>query len=158
MADDSQPAAKPAPPPRRGFSIHVVRIAKVVLARAEAALKPLDLTPMAFETMMRILEGEGLSQKELSEQLDTYAPKMVGLIDGLEQRGLVERRISAADRRRHSLLLTAEGRRVLERAALAAEALEQELFGSLSAKDSARFEALAQRLEDDERKRAARGA
>lgn len=141
-----------------GFGSHVVRLAELVLARANAALQPLELTPLAYATMTCISDGEGLSQMELSRQLDMYAPKMVGLLDGLEERGLVERQVSPADRRQHMLFLTPEGEALLQRAASVAAALEEELFGSLPDEDKARLEALVERLEETERLRAATAA
>ena len=131
----------------RGFGSHVVRLADLVLARANAALQPLELTPLAYATMTCISDGEGMSQMELSRQLNMYAPKMVGLLDGLEERGLLERKVSPADRRQHRLFLTPKGEALLERAAAVATALEDDLFGSLPDEDKARFEALVERLE-----------
>jgi DNA-binding MarR family transcriptional regulator len=151
---DPKSAPKQAPISlRRGFGSHVVRLAELALARAEAALQPLELTPLAYETMVCIGDGDGMSQTELSRQLSMYAPKMVGLLDGLEKKGLVERKVSPTDRRRHMLLLTPEGQELLQRAGPIAAALERELFGSLPEEDKARFEALVERLEAIERKR-----
>jgi DNA-binding MarR family transcriptional regulator len=83
---------------------------------------------------------------------------MVGLLDGLEKRGLVERKVSPADRRQHMLLLTPKGEALLQRAAAVAAALEEELFGSLPDEDKARFEALVERLEETEGERGAAAA
>ena len=149
MATDPPPERDAPPAPRRGFGAHVVRLADLVLARAEAALQPFDLTPLAFDTMVCISAGEDLSQVELSRKLNKYAPKLVGLLDGLEARGLIERKINPADRRRHNLGLTPVGRTLLQRAAAAAAALEQELFGELPKADKDRLTALVDRLEAD---------
>ncbi len=156
---DPKSARKHAPIAlHRGFGSHVVRLADMVLARANAALQPLELTPLGYGTMACIADGDGLSQMELSRQLNMYAPKMVGLLDGLEKRGLVERKVSPADRRQHMLLLTPKGEALLQRAAAVAAALEEELFGSLPDEDKARFEALVERLEETEGERGAAAA
>jgi DNA-binding MarR family transcriptional regulator len=156
MSVDPQGAGRLAPTSRRrGYGSLLVRIAKLALTRAEAALRPLDLTPLAYETMICIAEGDGLSQKELSDRLNRYAPKMVGVIDALEKRGLVERKVSEADRRRRRLVLTPKGHGLLLRAGAVAATLEEELFGSLPDQDKSRFEALARRLEAGEGKREA---
>jgi DNA-binding MarR family transcriptional regulator len=133
--------------PGRGFGNYAVRLGEVVLARAEVALAPLNLKPLAYDTMICILDGHGMSQLDLSRRLGIYAPKMVGLLDGLEKRGLVERKVSPIDRRRHELVLTPNGHELLERAASVASALEDELFGCVPDTDKVRFEALVQRLE-----------
>lgn len=66
---------------------------------------------------------EPLSQRDAAALLMIDRTTMVALVDGLERRGLVERRGHPADRRKNTLVLTAEGAAVLERAdAVAAEA------------------------------------
>tara|TARA_R110002110_G_scaffold86240_2_gene225078 strand:+ start:758 stop:1231 length:474 start_codon:yes stop_codon:yes gene_type:complete len=145
-----KPEAKPqrAPTsPHRGFGNHAVRLGELVLARAEAALAPLDLKALAYDTMICILDGHGMSQQDLSRRLGIYAPKMVGLLDDLEKRGLVERKINPSDRRRHELVLTTSGHDILQRAAVIGAALEEELFGGIPDKDKAHFIALVQQLE-----------
>ena len=130
-----------------GFASLVVRLAGLVMAHGEKALAPLGLTPRAFEAMNCILNGQGMSQQDLSQSLGLYAPQMVGLIDDLEQRGLVHRGVSPTDRRRRVLSLTPSGRALLNRASKLAETLELELFGSVTEDDRARFEALIDRFE-----------
>ncbi len=132
---------------RRSFGSQAVRLGEIVFARAEAALAPLDLTPLAYDAMVCILEGHGMSQQDLSRRLGIYAPKMVGVLDGLEKRGLVERKISPTDRRRHELILTPVAHELLQRATAIGAALEEALFGCVSTEDKARFAALVQRIE-----------
>lgn len=137
--------------PRRGFGGHVIRLSDLVLARAETALAPLGLKPLALDTMFCILDGEGLSQQGMSRQLGIRAPKMVGVLDGLENQGLVERNVSPSDRRRHVLRLTPKGHALAKRASAIAAALERELFGCVPEEDKARFALLVKRLEQAER-------
>jgi DNA-binding MarR family transcriptional regulator len=53
------------------------------------------------------------SQQQLSDSLHVNRTMMVKLIDGLEARGLVERRRNPADRRSYALYPTDEGRKAL---------------------------------------------
>lgn len=132
---------------RQGFASHAVQLGELVLCRVDAALTPFGLKARDYDAMVCIRRGDGLSQQELSCWLGAYAPQMVGLIDGLEKRGLAERRVSGSDRRRHELFLTPAGDDLLDRAAAAAAALEAELFGDISERDRARFRALVERIE-----------
>jgi DNA-binding MarR family transcriptional regulator len=136
----------------RGFGYQVVRLAELAMAHGERALAPLGLTPRVFEAMNCIVNRQGMSQQDLSRRLGLYAPQMVSLIDGLEQRGLVKRHISPTDRRRHVLSLTPSGKALLKSAAKIAENLELELFSSVTKDDMARFEAIIGRLEALEKK------
>lgn len=133
--------------PGRGFGSVVVRLSDIVLARAKVALAPFELTPLGYDAMVCILEGDGLSQQELSRKLNMYAAKIVPLIDGLETRSLVERQVSPVDRRRHQLRLTANGVALLKRAAVVALALDQELFGAVPDREKAHITSLVERLE-----------
>jgi DNA-binding MarR family transcriptional regulator len=66
-------------------------------------------------SVLSTLEAVGpCSQQQLVEALHVNRSVMVKLIDGLEARGLVERRRNPDDRRSHALYPTAAGRRELE--------------------------------------------
>lgn len=133
--------------PHRSYANHAVRLGELVLARFEAAVAPLGIKALALDTLVCIRDGYGRSQQDLARRLGIYAPKMVGLIDGLEKKGLVERRVSPDDRRRHVLVLTKAGEVLLERGVAIAAALEAELFGGVTAEEKARFQALVEGLE-----------
>jgi DNA-binding MarR family transcriptional regulator len=53
---------------------------------------------------------EGRSQRELAEALGLPGSRIVGLVDALEAKGLIERRLNAHDRRTRALHLTRAGR------------------------------------------------
>jgi DNA-binding MarR family transcriptional regulator len=61
-----------------------------------------------------VAEADGLSQQALGEKLGLFPSRLVGVLDELEQRGLVERRDSPADRRSYALYLTRAGREIVE--------------------------------------------
>jgi DNA-binding MarR family transcriptional regulator len=147
MSGDGKNSREKSTTARRAFGNYAIRLGELVFARAENALAPLDLTPLAYETMTCIADGQGRSQQDLGRRLGIYAPKMVGILDGLQNRGLVERRVSATDRRRHELLLTPKAHALLRRAIAVGAALEEELFGCVPIADKARFAALVERLE-----------
>jgi len=71
------------------------------------------ITPAQFSALLVIELNPGLRQNQVSDALGIKRANFVGLIDKLEQRGLVER-ISAADRRSYALHLTAHGRKFVK--------------------------------------------
>ncbi|WP_420593490.1 MarR family winged helix-turn-helix transcriptional regulator [Deinococcus sp.] len=123
-----------------------VQLGDLVMRRVEAALLPLGLKPREYDVMACILAGHGLSQQELSRSLGVYAPGLVGVIDGLERRGLVARQRSGQDRRRYVLSLTAAGASLLDQANAVVSALDARVFGILSASDKAALEALLRQV------------
>jgi DNA-binding MarR family transcriptional regulator len=71
---------------------------------------------------------------------------MVGLVDTLEQRGLLERRSNPRDRRARALHLTPEGRRMLEEAYRVAVGHERTIVEGLSMEERAQLFRLLRRL------------
>ena len=72
----------------------------------------MDLTGRQFLVLTFAGGEEPLSQLELSRRLNLDPTIVVGLLDELEERGLVNRVRDPADRRRHLLELTAAGRKL----------------------------------------------
>ncbi len=56
-----------------------------------------------------IARRPGLSQQAVADHLGMPASRLVALVDGLQERGLVERRRNPDDRRHHALFLTDAG-------------------------------------------------
>ena len=61
--------------------------------------------------------------------------QLVGVLDSLEERGLIERQRDPSDRRRHMVSLTAEGQRQLIKIRAITKRLQDELLAPLDAGD-----------------------
>ena len=105
----------------------------VVARHFRSAMADVGLEPRHFALMRAIAANEGQSQNFLVDLLRIPASSMVSLVDHLEQRGLVERRVHPADRRARTLHVTGMGSNVLEKATQLAMALEQRICAGLSA-------------------------
>ena len=73
----------------------------------------------------------GGTQQALAAALRIDRTNLIGLLNDLEARGLVARRRSAEDRRRHIVELTELGAQRLAEAEAALGGVEEELFGAL---------------------------
>ncbi len=104
-----------------------------------------DLTPVQFAAMTAIEERPGLDQASLAGLIAIDKATAGGVVDRLQQKGLVDRRISTRDRRARELRLTASGNRVLDRVAPVVAALQAEILGSLSEDERSAFVMLAQK-------------
>jgi DNA-binding MarR family transcriptional regulator len=90
--------------------------------------------------VLSMLQAMGpCSQQELSESLHVNRTMMVKLIDGLEARGLVERRRNPDDRRSYALYPTDEGRKALAAMTPDLDRAEDALTANLTAAERARL-------------------
>src|SRR5262245_48502010 len=95
------------------------------------ALAEVDLRPGQFSVLVVIGANPGLRQNRLGEALAIQAANLVGMLDGLERRGLVERVPATDDRRSRALHLTREGESVLRRAQALTERNEARILRKL---------------------------
>ena len=117
----------------------IARLARQV----ETALGEVDLSPSQYRVLAFLSEdGAAAAATALAGRMSVSKPSITALVDGLVQRGLVERRGSEQDRRRVEHLLTDDGRTVLRRA-------DQVV--------NARLALIADHLSPDDRSRAGRG-
>jgi DNA-binding MarR family transcriptional regulator len=75
------------------------------------------------------------TQQQLTEGLCIDTNYCVMLLNDLEASGLVERRRDPADRRRHIVTMTEQGRKALHQAEAAQQTLEDEILGARSAEE-----------------------
>lgn len=83
---------------------------------------------------------------ELSEHLHIAARSTTEVADGLQERGLVERRPDPDDRRATLLTLTPSGTRVSGAISAARDAEAERFFGTLSETERTRLAALLRKL------------
>lgn len=87
----------------------------VATSQAES-LRPHGLSPSGFNVLMALnnTPEQTLEPCQLAERLLVSRPSMTGLLDTLQAKGLVRREPHGVDRRRVHVVLTAEGRALLE--------------------------------------------
>jgi DNA-binding MarR family transcriptional regulator len=111
-----------------------------------ARVAALDLTPPQAGLLRAIAAGPGRSQQALAQQLGTPATRLVALVDGLEQRGLVERRRNPDDRRLYAVHLTEAGGRFMRDLGRVAREHDEALLSALDAGERAQLHALLSRV------------
>jgi DNA-binding MarR family transcriptional regulator len=81
--------------------------------RFHETLEPHGFHPREFGLMTVVMRRPGITQQELAGLAQIDPSTMVAVLDGLEARGLLERRVNADDRRRRAVHLTTQGEREL---------------------------------------------
>lgn len=74
----------------------------------------LDIKPAQFSALEIIHNNPGLRQSALAKALNIQRTNMVGMLDQLQNRGLIERKPSTKDLRAHALHLTKKGEKFLK--------------------------------------------
>ena len=139
----STPSADPA---QESLSEAFWGVARQLRQQSRQALAPWDIAPSHFRALGVLLRHGVMRLSELSEHLHIAPRSTTEVVDGLQERGLVERRPDPQDRRATLVGLTAEGTRLVEaiRAARGSEA--EAFFSVLSADDQARLAAILRQL------------
>jgi MarR family transcriptional regulator, lower aerobic nicotinate degradation pathway regulator len=111
-----------------------------------AAYERAGLHPYHHAVLAVLDEGTRETQGAIADALGYDRGQLVGLLDELEERNLVERRRDPADRRRQSVRLTPDGKRALEQLRALARQLEDDFLASLDEDERAQLHGLLRRL------------
>jgi DNA-binding MarR family transcriptional regulator len=95
---------------------HVRRLQVWIFRDFINTLSPLNIKPVQFSVLTVIAENPGLSQADLSATLGIESSRLVRILDGLEDRELLNRERSPTDRRSHALTLGKKGLELLVQA------------------------------------------
>jgi DNA-binding MarR family transcriptional regulator len=109
-------------------------------------LAALELAPPDAGILRLLALAPGLSQQELADRLGMHASRLVAMIDALEKRGLVTRRLDASDRRVYRLELSEAGREILAAIGRAANAHEDVMCAGLSEAERAQLRMLLEKV------------
>ena len=108
----------------------------------------LDLTPPQTGLLRVVAAEPGRSQQALARQLGTPPTRLVALVDGLEERGLLERRRNPEDRRLHAVHLGPAGEKIIGEIRTVAREHDDAVLEALDAAERSQLRALLGKLAD----------
>ena len=140
------PAARPPKELLSSTSHLLKRLGFEIKDRTLEAFEETGLSPQHHAVLSLLEEGSRDAQGTIADALGYDRSHLVGLLDELEDRGLIERRRDPADRRRHLVTLTADGKETLARLRTVVKSFEKEFFAALDEKQRETLHALLLQL------------
>jgi len=122
------------------------RLGFVAKDRAMASYEGTGLHPYHYAIMLVLDEGSADTQGSIADALCYDRGQLVGLLDELQEQGLVERQRDPNDRRRHLVRMTTEGTKALRRLRAIARRNEDDFLDALSEEERAQLHMLLMRL------------
>jgi DNA-binding MarR family transcriptional regulator len=128
----------------------LAQIGSHAAARFAERLSVLGLIP-AHAGILNILDATpSLTQQALASALRMVPSQLVGLLDDMEAKDLLERRNDPEDRRRYALHLTDNGSQVLKKIGEIAREHQRSLLSALSEEERSQLKALLERIAEDQ--------
>jgi DNA-binding MarR family transcriptional regulator len=133
----------------------IKRLGFAAKERSMKAYERTGLHPYHHAILLVLDEGSAETQGSIADALGYDRGQLVGLLDELEEQGLVERRRDPNDRRRHLVRLTSDGKRMLKRLRALSKEIEDEFLAPLGDKERSNLHALLLRLAEKHEPRCA---
>ncbi len=120
------------------------RVQQLAVALFMEEVGEIGLTPVQYSALQTVCNQPGIDQKTLAATIGYDTSTIAGVIDRLEARGLLERQVSATDRRARQLMPTREGTRTLAAVVPRMLRAQERLVEPLSAAERKEFMRLMQ--------------
>ncbi|MGI5921293.1 MAG: MarR family winged helix-turn-helix transcriptional regulator [Syntrophomonadaceae bacterium] len=112
----------------------------------KAELAPFKVTPGQYAVLKCLWDENGQTARQLAERLFLDGSTVSGLLDRLEQKGLIEKQMDPRDRRALKVLLTQKGSDLEQPLSQAIEAANQKALKELSEEQSQTLKGLLHQL------------
>jgi len=145
-ANPERSSEEPAEPDRKDLAAMIVPLGRALMAAELPVLRRHGLTMWGYVVLLALNEEPVRTQAALAESIGADKTRIIGVLDGLQQAGLITRAPDPADRRVHLLSLTAQGRRTRAAAQAGIQRQEERLLTQLAPDDRRGFLRGLQRL------------
>jgi MarR family transcriptional regulator, lower aerobic nicotinate degradation pathway regulator len=122
------------------------RVGMIAKEQTVQAFDEAGAVPFAYGVLAVLAQGACATQATVADALRYDRSYLVGLLDELEEEGLIQRRRDTNDRRRHVVSLTKAGERKLDELRSVVGAVDSELLAPLTAAERKTFNELLRKL------------
>lgn len=130
-----------------GFVLHDV--ARLMRKRFEQRARQAGLTRSQWHVLSMLSHNEGIHQKGLADLLEIESITLVRLLDKMQERGLIERRPHATDRRMTLLFLTEAAHPLLKLMRQFGEQTRHETMSDFSEQEHQQLQQFLARMRDN---------
>ncbi|MDX6450041.1 MAG: MarR family transcriptional regulator, lower aerobic nicotinate degradation pathway regulator [Gaiellaceae bacterium] len=125
------------------------RLGMLAKERTMEAYEAIGASPYHYSVLAVLEEGARDTQAKIADALGLDRSWLVGLLDELEEAGLIERKRDPEDRRRHLVSLNASGKERLAELREISKSVENELLAALDPEQRAQLHELLLQLAAD---------
>ena len=128
------------------FGLMLGHCAHLAREQMRGRMSRYDMTPVQNHVLLYLNEHGPASQSEVTGVLRVTAPTANGIIDRMEEKGLLVRSVDAQDARRRHLELTDKGRGLVEQLKECFLDAERTLVGDLTEREQTQLRELLMRV------------
>ncbi len=127
------------PDDRRDLAAMFAPLTRALIAREEPVLRAHDISMWGYIVLTALVEQSVRTQAALAAAINADKSRIIGVLDELQRRGLIQRQPDEADRRVHLLSLTPAGDRLRRSVQAAIRRTEEQVLGVLPPADREAF-------------------
>jgi DNA-binding MarR family transcriptional regulator len=120
------------PDDRRDLAAMFAPLARVLIAREEPVLHAHDISMWGYIVLTALVEQPVRTQAALAQAINADKSRIIGVLDELQERGLIRRQPDEADRRVHLLSMTPAGDRLRRSVEAGIRRREEEVLAVLA--------------------------
>jgi len=133
------PTMSTFPGDRRDLAAMFAPLARALIAREEPVLQAHGISMWGYVVLTALVEQPVRTQAALAQAISADKSRIIGVLDDLQQRGLIRRQPDSADRRVHLLSLTPAGDKLRRSVEAAIRGSEEEVLAALPPADREAF-------------------
>jgi DNA-binding MarR family transcriptional regulator len=123
------------PGDRRDLTAMFAPLTRVLIAREEPVLRAHGISMWGYIVLTGLVEQPVRTQAALAQAINADKSRIIGVLDDLQHRGLIQRQPDTADRRVHLLSLTPAGDRLRQAVEAGIRRGEDEVLAVLPSAD-----------------------